>query len=86
MKAASKSFSDRTLAFDLEWVEAWASARDERHLRLQALQQRAREEGYLAQAVRTQQVLAASGAMSGLADTKIVPLPPYARVGAARGL
>lgn len=86
VKAASKSFSDRTLAYDLEWVEAWASARDERHLRLQALQHRAREEGYLAQAVRTQQALAASGAMSGLADTKTVPLPPYARVGAARGL
>ena len=79
VKVASQSFSDRTLAFDLEWAEAWASDREERTLRLRALQQRASKEGYLAQAMRAGQALADNGAIEGSPATSAIPLPPYAR-------
>ncbi len=79
VKAASQSFSDRTVAFDLEWAEAWLGDRDERILRLRALQQRAQKEGYLIQSMRAGQALADNVAIEGNPGTSAIPVPPYAR-------
>ncbi|MEO7935286.1 MAG: tetratricopeptide repeat protein, partial [Dokdonella sp.] len=80
IKTANKSFSDRALAFDLEWAQAWVSDADERALRLRAIQHRAREEGYVAQALRADQALAARASSESGDNTSAVPVPPYARM------
>ena len=86
VKAASQSFSDRTVALDLEWAEAWVSDADERVLRLRALQSRAGEQGYLLQAMRAEQALRA--AVSSASNFGIVdlPLPPYVRAASSAAL
>lgn len=86
VKLAIRSFSDRTLDFDLEWTEAWASDQSERQLRLQALQLRAKNQGYLAQVMRVQQVLAADSSGNNGTATNGIPVPPYARAGVVREL
>ncbi len=80
IKTANKSFSDRALAFDLEWAQAWVSDADERALRLRAIQHRAREEGYVAQALRADQALAARASSESGDNASAVPVPPYARM------
>ena len=86
VKVASQSFSDRSLAFDLEWAEAWVGDRDERILRLRALQQSALKEGYLAQAMRAGQALDDNAAIEGNPGTSAIPVPPYARNTAVEAL
>ncbi|MGB0132803.1 winged helix-turn-helix domain-containing protein [Dokdonella sp.] len=79
IKTASETFTDRTLAFDLEWAEAWVADIDERNLRLRALQSRASEQGYLLQALRAEQALALAAPLGANAGAGELPLPPYAR-------
>ncbi len=79
VKVASQSFSDRMVAFDLEWAEAWLGDPDERILRLRALQQRAQKEGYLVQSMRAGQALADNVAIEGNPGASAIPVPPYAR-------
>lgn len=78
-RRASESFSDRSLGFDLEWANAWVGDRDERILRLQMLQQKARDAGYLAQAARATQALAARSSDASNVFANWLPLPPYAQ-------
>lgn len=86
VKAASESFSDRTVAFDLEWSEAWASDADERGLRLRALKSRASEQGYLLQALRVDRALAFLSSTDSKSSASNLPLPPYARASAIHPL
>lgn len=78
-RRAVEPFSDRNLEFDLEWAEAWASDRDERVLRLQALRQRAKDDGYLAQALRAQQALTVDPSDRSRLHGQVIPVPPYAQ-------
>ncbi len=78
-KRVSETFADRTLGFDLEWAEAWTGDRDERILRLQMLRQKARDQGYLAQAIRAEQALAVESLGDSSLPVNRVPVPPYAQ-------
>lgn len=78
IKTASETFTDRTLAFDLEWAEAWVADTDERNLRLRALQSRASEQGYLLQAKRAEQALALASSAGAKSKVGNLALPPYA--------
>lgn len=82
VKAASHSFSDRTVSFDLEWAQAWLGDDDERSLRLQSLQVTATKQGYLLQARRVEQALAVLASATEPNATSMLPMLPYVRASA----
>ncbi|HET9032938.1 MAG TPA: winged helix-turn-helix domain-containing protein [Dokdonella sp.] len=86
VKAASQSFSDRTLGFDVEWADAWLGDSAERSLRLRSLQARATEQGYLLAARRAEQIQATATSGDGQSSIARLPLFPYARMGDAKAL
>lgn len=86
VKVATQSFSDLTVAFDLEWAEAWLGDSVERSLRLRSLQARAVEQGYLLQARRAEQALAMASSINTRPGMPRLPMLPYARVGEAQAL
>ena len=86
VRAVSQAFSDRTVAFDLDWAEAWLGDREERTLRLRSLRARATEQGYLLQARRVEHALAGDSSGEGTPDMTRMPILPYARVGEGAAL
>lgn len=86
VKVAIRSFSDRSVALDLEWAEAWLGDSVERPLRLRSLQAHALEQGYLLQARRVEQALTAASSSNQEHGMARLPMLPYARVAEAQAL
>jgi DNA-binding winged helix-turn-helix (wHTH) protein len=74
-----REFADRPLELDLAWVSAWAAPPAERRIRLDALRDRAKEEGYLLTLAMVDAATDAPATGSGGDESLRLVLPPYAR-------